>query len=296
MDKQVKVEAFFDPATHTYSYVLTDPQSKACAVIDSVLDFDPAAGRIEVTSAQRIIDYVTQHGLSVQWLLDTHVHADHLSAGRFLQRELGGRTAIGSRVSEVQEIFADVFHVEPEFVPDGSQFDVLLGADSTIEIGGLTGQVIETPGHTPACVTYVFPGIAFVGDTLFMPDYGTARADFPGGDAQALYLSIARILALPDETTLYLCHDYGTSERNEFCCHTTVADQRAHNIHVHDGVAQEDFVDMRQARDKALAAPKLLLPSVQFNMRGGAFPPAESNGKRYFRIPLNLDACGDFDP
>ncbi len=287
------VKCFFDPATNTYSYVVQDPTSNACAIIDSVLDYDPASGRIETTSAQRIIDYVTTQRLTVDWLLDTHVHADHLTAARYLQRKLGGKTAIGCQVKQVQQTFATIFNADSTFTADGQQFDRLLPDDATVRIGNLTGQVMPTPGHTPACVTYVFPGMAFIGDTLFMPDYGTARTDFPGGDAATLFLSIKRILALPEETVLYLCHDYETEGREEFCCHTTVAQERAHNIHVHDGVNANDFVAMREARNKVLKAPNLLLPSVQFNMRGGVFAPAEENGTRYFKIPLNTAACGE---
>jgi glyoxylase-like metal-dependent hydrolase (beta-lactamase superfamily II) len=293
MSAPARVETFFDPTTFTYSYVVSDPSSDACAIIDSVLDYDPASGRVDTTSAQQIIDYVMTNALNVQWILDTHVHADHLSASRFLQRRLGGETAIGHLVTRVQEKFADVFHAESEFVADGHQFDHLLCAQSTFKIGNIDAHVLETPGHTPACLTYVIAGMAFVGDTLFMPDYGTARTDFPGGDAAALYRSIQKILALPADTELYLCHDYGTQERKEFCNLTTVAEQRANNVHVHDSVNLEEFVALRDARDKTLAAPKLLLPSVQFNMRGGAFPPAEDNGTRYFKIPLNTLACGD---
>lgn len=289
---QSTVETFFDPTTFTYSYVVKDPNSSACAIIDSVLNYEPASGRVDTTSAQQIIEYVTTNSLSVVWILDTHVHADHLSAARYLQRELGGKTAIGCQVKQVQQKFASVFHLESDFAADGQQFDQLLDGDSAFRIGDMTGLVLATPGHTPACVTYVFPGMAFVGDTLFMPDYGTARTDFPGGDAATLYRSIQRIFALPEETQLYLCHDYGTNERKEFSNLTTVAQERANNIHVRDGIAIEDFVSMRESRDKELAAPKLFLPSVQFNIRGGVFPPAEDNGTRYFKIPLNTDACG----
>ncbi len=288
------VETFFDPDTFTYSYVVTDPQSSACAIIDSVLDYDPASGRIATRSAQSIIDYVDRHSLTVDWILDTHVHADHLSAARYLQSKLGGKTAIGCQVTEVQRGFAGTFDAEPEFQPDGRQFDRLLAADSSIRIGGLTGRVMPTPGHTPGCVTYVFPGMAFVGDTLFMPDYGTARTDFPGGDAATLYLSVQRIFELPDDTVIYLCHDYGTESRQAFCNQTTVKQERAHNIHIADGTTAADFVALREARDSELKAPKLLYPSVQFNMRGGSFPPAANNGTRYFKIPLNIQSCGDF--
>ncbi|MCR9258800.1 MAG: MBL fold metallo-hydrolase [Pseudomonadaceae bacterium] len=287
------VETFFDPVTFTYSYVVSAPNTGDCAIIDAVLDYDPASGRVDTNCAQQIIDFVKTNSLKVQWILDTHVHADHLSASSYLQHRLGGKTAIGHLVTQVQQTFADVFHVESGFVADGHQFDHLLCAQSAFRVGDLDVSVLETPGHTPACLTYVIAGVAFVGDTLFMPDYGTARTDFPGGDAGTLYRSIRRILALPSETELYLCHDYGTEEREEFCHLTTVAEQRATNIHVHDGISLADFVGLRNARDQGLSAPKLLLPSVQFNMRGGDFPPAEDNGTRYFKIPLDTQACGD---
>jgi glyoxylase-like metal-dependent hydrolase (beta-lactamase superfamily II) len=288
---QATVEAFFDPTTFTYSYVVKDPHSAACVIIDSVLDYEPASGCVATTSAQQIIDYVTANSLCVVWILDTHVHADHLSAGRYLQRKLGGQTAIGCQVRQVQQKFASVFNLGSDFALDGQQFDHLLSGDSTFRVGDMTGHVLPTPGHTPGCVTYLFPGMAFVGDTLFMRDYGTARTDFPGGDAATLYKSIQQILALPQETKLYLCHDYGTNERKEFSNVTTVAQQRSSNIHVRDGIAMDEFVSTREGRDKELAAPKLLFPSVQFNIRGGNFPAAEDNGTRYFKIPLNTHAC-----
>jgi glyoxylase-like metal-dependent hydrolase (beta-lactamase superfamily II) len=281
-----EIEAFFDDATYTYSYVVADPQSNAAAIIDSVLDFDPASGRTSTRSADRIVEFVRKQGLEVAWLLETHVHADHLSGASYLKRQLGGQTALGSRVNEVQSVFGDLFNAEPTFARDGSQFDRLFAEGAVFQVGNLDCTVWHTPGHTPACVTYIFDGAAFVGDTLFMPDYGTARTDFPGGDAHALYRSIRRILSLPEETVLYMCHDYQTESRDAFCCRTTVADERRSNLHIHDGVAEADFVAFRQARDKELAAPRLLLPSVQFNMRGAALPPPEDNGMQYLKIPV----------
>jgi len=281
-----EIKAFFDPTTYTYSYVLADPTSNSAAIIDSVFDFDPAAGRTSTRSADAIADHVRMQGLEVEWILETHVHADHLSAARYLKAELGGRTGIGDHVGEVQRAFGKLFNAEPCFRRDGSQFDHLFADGETFAIGGLTGEVWYTPGHTPACVTYVFDGAAFVGDTLFMPDYGTARTDFPGGDAAALYRSIRRILSLPADTELYMCHDYGSETRNEYEYVTTVRAEREGNVHVADGVSERDFVAFRQERDAELAAPRLLLPSVQFNMRGGALPPAEDNGVHYLKIPV----------
>ncbi len=281
-----EIEAFFDEATYTYSYVVADPQSNTAAVIDSVLDYDPASGRTATTSADRILDFVRKQGLEVAWILETHVHADHLSGASYLQAQLGGQTALGSQVTEVQSVFGDLFNAEPEFARDGSQFDRLFEDGEIFRVGNLECTVWHTPGHTPACVTYVFEGAAFVGDTIFMPDYGTARTDFPGGDAHVLYRSIRRILSLPEQTVLYLCHDYETESRDAFCCRTTVADERQSNIHVRDAVSEEEFVTFRRARDKDLAAPRLLLPSVQFNMRGAAFAPPEDNGMQYLKIPV----------
>lgn len=281
-----EVEAFFDEATYTFSYVVADPQSNSVAIIDSVLDYDPASGRTGTSSADRIVEFVRGHGLDVAWILETHVHADHLSGASYLKEKLGGRTGIGSSVGQVQEVFGDLFNAERDFARDGSQFDRLFGDGETFQIGSLTCEVWHTPGHTPACVTYVFDGAAFVGDTLFMPDYGTARTDFPGGDARTLYGSIRRILSLPEDTVLYMCHDYETENRKDFCYRTTVAEERSANIHVHDGVSEDEFVAFRETRDATLAAPRLLLPSVQFNMRGAAFPPPENNGMRYLKIPV----------
>jgi len=282
------VEAFFDQATYTWTYVVRDPESSAAAIIDPVLDFDPASGQASLSSAQKITDFVRANGLSIEWILETHVHADHLSGAGYLQQSHGGRTGIGNLVTAVQEVFGDLFNAEPAFARDGSQFDHLFADDETFRIGGLEGRVWQTPGHTPACITYLFQGCAFVGDTLFMPDYGTARTDFPGGDARILYHSIQRILSLPPETTLYMCHDYGTETRSEFCHRTTVAEELTGNIHVGQGTKEDDFVRLRETRDQALAAPRLLLPSVQFNMRGAAFPPPEDNGRQYLKIPVRL--------
>jgi glyoxylase-like metal-dependent hydrolase (beta-lactamase superfamily II) len=282
-----QVQAFFDPASFTYSYVVRDPASQACAIIDPVLDYDAAAGRIGHASAQQIIDYVRAEQLQVQWLLETHVHADHLSAAAYLQGQLGGRLAIGAQIGVVQGVFAQLFNVEAEFATDGSQFDQLFADGACFNIGGLVAQVLHTPGHTPACLTYVVGDAAFIGDTLFMPDYGTARCDFPGGDARALYRSIQRIFALPDATRLFMCHDYKAPGRSEHQYLSTVAEQRAQNVHVHKGIDEDSFVAMRTARDAGLAMPALMLPSVQVNMRAGHLPPAEDNGVRYLKVPLD---------
>jgi glyoxylase-like metal-dependent hydrolase (beta-lactamase superfamily II) len=283
------VEAFFDPATFTYSYVVADPVTQQAAIIDSVLDYDPASGRVSTSSADRIINFVRSRGLSVAWILETHVHADHLTAATYLKEQLGGRTGLGNQVTKVQDTFGDLFNAESEFARDGSQFDELFADDEEIHIGDLTCRVWHTPGHTPACVTYVFDGAAFVGDTIFMPDFGTARTDFPGGDAATLYRSIRRILALPDATELYMCHDYETDERMDFCHLTTVMEERADNLHIADGVTEEEFVKHRESRDAVLAAPRLLLPAVQFNMRAGHLAPKEDNGMFYMKIPVRMD-------
>jgi len=280
------IESFFDPDTFTWTYVVMDPDSNQAAIIDPVLDYDPAAGRTATASADAVIDFVRRKGLNVEWILETHVHADHLSGASYLKDTLGGRTGIGDQVTVVQGVFGDLFNAEPEFARDGSQFDHLFADEETFTIGGVEGRVWHTPGHTPACVTYVFDGAAFVGDTIFMPDFGTARTDFPGGDARTLYQSIRRILALPGDTELYLCHDYETESRSEYCSKTTVAAEREQNIHVSDSRSEDDFVRFREARDAGLAAPRLLLPSVQFNMRGAAFAPPEDNGMQYLKIPV----------
>ncbi len=281
------VQPFFDEPTNTFSYVIRDPDSRACAIVDSVLDFDYAAGRARVDSADAIIEYVRAEGLQVQWVLETHVHADHLSAASYLQDTLGGQTGIGEHIREVQEIFGKVFNAGTDFARDGSQFDRLFRDGDRFWIGGLEARVMHTPGHTPACLTYVIGDAAFVGDTLFMPDYGTARCDFPGGDARALFRSIQKVLALPPETRLFLCHDYKAEGRDQFAPMTTVAEQRRANIHVHDGVTEDEFVALRTERDATLGMPRLILPSVQVNMRAGDMPPAEDNGQVYLKVPIN---------
>lgn len=281
------VQSFFDEPTNTFSYVVRDPDSQSCAILDSVLDFDYAAGRTNVRSADAIIAFVQRNNLQVEWILETHVHADHLSAAPYLHEQLGGKTGIGAHIRDVQEIFGKAFNADSEFQRDGSQFDRLFEEGDSFRIGGLTARVLHTPGHTPACLTYVIGDAAFVGDTLFMPDYGTARCDFPGGDARTLYRSIGKVLALPPETRLFLCHDYKGPGREEYHCMTTVAEQRRANVHVHEGISEDAFVKMRTERDATLAMPRLILPSVQVNMRAGHMPPAEDNGQVYLKVPIN---------
>src|SRR5690554_2202479 len=281
------VTPFFDEPTNTFSYVVQDPDSAACAIIDSVLDFDYAAGRTDVRSADEIIAFIRDNRLEVAWILETHVHADHLSAAPYLNEVLGGKTAIGANITVVQEVFGKAFNAGTEFARDGSQFDRLFNEGDIFAIGNLEGRVLHTPGHTPACLTYVIGDAAFVGDTLFMPDYGTARCDFPGGDARTLYQSIQKVLALPDTTRLFLCHDYKAPGRDEYCHATTVAEQRAHNVHVHTGIDENAFVKMRNERDATLDMPRLILPSVQVNMRAGHMPPAEDDGQVYLKVPIN---------
>ena len=281
------VTAFFDEATNTVSYVVRDPESTACAIVDSVLDYDPAAGRTDTASAGRIVEHVRAHGLTVEWLLETHVHADHLSAAPWLQERLGGRIGIGENITVVQDTFGKIFNAGTEFERDGRQFDALFREQDRLEIGGLAGSVLHTPGHTPACLTYVIGDAAFVGDTLFMPDFGTARCDFPGGSAEQMWDSIQKVLSLPDETRLFMCHDYGAPGRDEYRWETTVAEEKAHNVHVGQGRTREAFVKMREARDATLGMPRLILPSIQVNMRAGHMPPAEDNGTTYLKIPLN---------
>ena len=282
-----EIKAFFDQATFTVSYVVTDPISRSCAVIDSVLDYDPASGRTDTESADEVIAYINQNKLDLGWILETHVHADHLSAAPYIQDTLGGKIAIGSQITTVQNVFGKIFNAGTEFQRDGSQFDKLFVDNDTFQIGGLEARAMHTPGHTPACMTYVIADVAFVGDTLFMPDFGTARTDFPGGDARALFRSIKRILALPPETRLFMCHDYKAPGRDTYRWETTVAQERATNIHVKDGVTEDEFVAMRTARDATLEMPRLILPSVQINMRAGQMPPAEENGQRYMKIPID---------
>ncbi|HAV46493.1 MAG TPA: MBL fold metallo-hydrolase [Halomonas sp.] len=281
------VTHFFDEPTNTFSYVVQDPDSSACAIIDSVLDFDYAAGRTDIRSANQIIAFVREKRLEVAWILETHVHADHLSAAPYLHEQLGGKTGIGAHIVEVQEIFGKAFNAGTEFARDGSQFDALFNEGDTFTIGSLEGRVLHTPGHTPACLTYVIGDAAFVGDTLFMPDYGTARCDFPGGDARTLYHSIQKVLSLPEQTRLFLCHDYKAPGRDTYQHETTVAEQRQANVHVHDGISEEEFVKMRTERDATLGMPRLIIPSVQVNMRAGELPPAEDNGQVYLKVPIN---------
>lgn len=282
------VKTFFDEPTYTASHVVIDPATKAAAIIDSVLDFDPASGKTSTKSADDLIAYVKAQGLTVDWILETHVHADHLSAAPYLKNQLGGKIGIGSKIPVIQETFGKIFNVEAEFRRDGSQFDALFDDGATFKVGSIAARVIHTPGHTPACVTYVVGDAAFVGDTMFMPDYGTARCDFPGGDAATLYRSIQKIFALPGETRLFMCHDYKAPGRDEYAWETTVKDERDWNVHVGRGVSEADFVKMRSARDKTLSMPRLILPSVQVNMRAGALPPPDSNGVRYLKLPLNM--------
>ena len=283
----MKVQAFFHADTYTYSYVVSDPATKKAAIVDSVLDYDHAAGRTSTVTADQIIAYIREQGLEVEWLLETHIHADHLSAAPYLKEQVGGSIAIGEYITTVQGVFGEIFNVESSFLRDGSQFDHIFKDGDSFQIGELKAQALHTPGHTPACLSYVIENAVFVGDTLFMPDYGTARCDFPGGDAQILYRSIQRLFELPDDTVVYLCHDYKAEGRDTFQCKTTIKAQRDHNIHVGGGINEEEFVRMRTERDATLTMPKLLLPSVQLNMRAGEFPPAEDNGTTYFKIPIN---------
>jgi glyoxylase-like metal-dependent hydrolase (beta-lactamase superfamily II) len=283
-----EVKEFFDEPTFTVSYVVRDPASAACAIIDSVLHFDPDSGRTSVKRADEIIAFVGANRLSVEWILETHVHADHLSAAPYLKAKLGGRTGIGANIVIVQKTFAKIFNAGPDFATDGRQFDHLFADGELFVVGNLRGEALHTPGHTPACMTYVIGDAGFVGDTLFMPDYGTARCDFPGGDARTLYRSIRRLLALPPATRMFLCHDYGAPGRPEFAWQTTVGAQRAANVHVHDGIDEAAFVALRQARDRTLEMPALILPSIQVNMRAGRMPPAEANGTVYLKLPVNL--------
>jgi glyoxylase-like metal-dependent hydrolase (beta-lactamase superfamily II) len=280
------VTPFFDEPTNTFSYVVRDPGSTACAIVDSVLDLDYAAGRLAYGHADRMIAFIREGGLELKWQIETHVHADHLSAAPYIQERIGGKIGIGANITVIQETFGKVFNEGTDFRRDGSQFDRLFHDGDTYEVGTMRAVAILTPGHTPACMTHVMGDAAFVGDTLFMPDGGTARADFPGGDAHQLYHSIRKVLSLPPETRLFMCHDYGPNGR-EILCETTVADERAHNIHVRDGVTEDEFVAMREARDKTLDMPKLIIPSLQVNMKGGDLPEPESDGKRYLKVPLN---------
>jgi glyoxylase-like metal-dependent hydrolase (beta-lactamase superfamily II) len=286
MDTRATIQPFFDPATWTVSYVVADPATRCAAVIDPVLDFNFKSGHTGTRSADAIADYVKAQGLTVQWILETHAHADHLSGARHLQQQLGGKIAIGEHIREVQGTFKKLYNLERGFLPDGSQFDQLFQDGETFAIGGLQATALHVPGHTPADVAYLVDDAVFVGDTLFMPDVGTARADFPGGDARTLYRSIRRLLALPPATRVFVCHDYPPKGR-EAAWETTVAEQRQRNNHVRDGVGEDEFVAMRQARDATLEVPTLILPSIQVNVRAGQLPPADDNGVAYLRIPLN---------
>ena len=281
------IKAFFDKATYTVTYVVHDAETKCAAVIDSVFDFDPNSGRTSFDSADEVIAYVEEQGLKVEWLLETHAHADHLSAAPYLQEKLGGKIAIGEHIVTVQDVFGKLFNAGTEFQRDGSDFDRLFADGDTFKIGNLDVTVMHVPGHTPADIAYVIGDAVFVGDTMFMPDYGSARADFPGGDARQLYRSLRRILELPPTTRLFMCHDYLPEGRTEYVWETTVAEEREGNIHAHDGISEEEFVKMRTERDKTLDMPRLILPSVQVNMRAGHLPPEEDNGVRYLKVPLN---------
>ena len=283
---QAQVKAFFDPATWTVSYVVFDAPGGHCALVDSVLDYDPKSGRTRTDSADQLIAFVREQNLMVDWILETHAHADHLSAAPYLRKHLGGKIAIGGKITQVQNVFKGIFHLEPEFATNGSQFDHLFEDGDTFAIGNLQAQALSVPGHTPACMAYQVGDAVFVGDTLFMPDVGTARCDFPGGNAHTLYQSVRKLLSLPAETRLFMCHDY-PPEGREAQWECTVADQRARNIHVHDGVSEAEFVAMRTKRDAGLAMPVLILPSVQVNIRAGELPPPEANGVSYLKIPLN---------
>ena len=282
-----EIASFFDPATFTVTYVVRDPATREAAIIDSVLDFDPNSGRTATPSADAVIEYVTSHDLKVIWLLETHAHADHFSAAPYLQERLGGTIAIGEHITAVQAVFGKLFNAGPEFAHDGSQFDVLFKDGDTFSIGALPVTVLHVPGHTPACIAYIVGEAVFVGDTMFMPDYGTARADFPGGNARTLFRSLRRILSLPHETRLFMCHDYLPKGRSEYVWETTVAAEREGNVHAHYGVTEDEFVAMREARDATLDMPRLILPSVQVNMRAGHLPPPDDNGVIYLKLPVN---------
>ncbi len=287
MDQKTPIKAFFDKPTNTVSYVVYDKTEKACAVYDSVLNFDYSAGRISYEAADEIIEFIQKNDLKLEWLIETHAHADHLSAAPYIQNKLGGKIGIGAQITQVQEIFGKVFNAGTEFERDGSQFDKLFNDGDTYKIGGLDAFVMHTPGHTPACNVHVVGDATLTGDTLFMPDGGTARADFPGGDARELYQSIKRVLSLPREMRLFMCHDYGPNGR-EIKWETSVGEERDENIHVKDGISEDQFVEMRSKRDETLSVPKLIIPSVQVNMRAGKMPEPEDNGQQYLKIPLNV--------
>jgi glyoxylase-like metal-dependent hydrolase (beta-lactamase superfamily II) len=280
------VHTILDAPTWTFTHIVHQGPGSACAIIDSVLGYDPKSGRTSTQSADQAVQYILTNRLQVQWILETHAHADHLSAAPYLKQHVGGQTAIGEHITHIQKVFKGIFNLEPGFKTDGSPFDRLLADQDTFNVGTLIGEVMHVPGHTPACVAYRFGDAVFVGDTLFMPDVGTARCDFPGGDARSLYASVRKILSLPDQTRLFMCHDYPPSDR-PMASQTTVGEQRAHNIHVHDGITEAEFVAMRTARDATLEMPVLILPAVQVNIRAGELPPAEANGVSYLKIPMN---------
>ncbi|MFC0104233.1 MBL fold metallo-hydrolase [Sphingopyxis terrae] len=281
------VKSFFDEPTFTATHVVHDPATRKAAIIDSVLDFDQPSGRTGHASADAIVDYVRREGLTVEWQIETHAHADHLSAAPYLQAKLGGQIVIGRHIETVQTVFGAIFNEDERFARDGSQFDRLMADGERFMLGEIEGMVLHTPGHTPACMVWIIGDALFTGDTLFMPDYGTARADFPGGDARTLYRSIQRLLSLPGDTRLFLCHDYKAPGRDSFAWETTIAAERTANVHVHEGVDEDQFVAMREARDKTLSMPRLILPSIQVNMRAGHFPEPEANGTRYLKLPLD---------
>ncbi|MEN3973171.1 MBL fold metallo-hydrolase [Sphingomicrobium sp. XHP0235] len=286
-DKRPSIAGFFDEATNTVSYVVHDPATREAAIIDSVLDYDAAAGRTSNGSADRMIEYVEKQDLTVTWLIETHAHADHISAAPYLQEKLGGKLAIGKDIIRVQDVFGKLFNAGSDFERDGSQFDRLFEDGDRFSLGQIEVIALHVPGHTPADMAFIFGDAAFVGDTIFMPDFGTARADFPGGDARQLYRSIRHLLSLPEKTRLFLCHDYKAPGRDEYAWETTVGQQRRDNVHVRDGVSEDEFVEMRTTRDKSLAMPSLIMPSVQVNIRGGRLPEPEDNGVSYIKIPVN---------
>jgi len=280
------VHSLFDANTWTATYVVYEHDGGSCAIIDPVLDFDQKSGRTRHHNAEKVLEFIAAHQLKTQWILETHAHADHLSAAAWLKQQLGGKTGIGAHINEVQKVFKRLFNLEAEFQTDGSQFDRLFADGDRVQVGALTGRVLAVPGHTPACVAYQFGDTVFVGDTLFMPDVGTARCDFPGGDAKTLYASIQRLLQLPDHTRLFMCHDYPPTQR-PIALESTVAEQRAANIHVHEGISESEFIAMRTARDATLEMPTLILPSIQVNIRAGELPSPENNGVSYLKIPIN---------
>lgn len=281
------VKAFFDPGTWTFTYVVYEKPNTPCVVIDSVLNYDPKSGRTNTKSADEVIAFIKEQGLSLEWILETHAHADHLSAAPYIQKQLGGKIAIGSHIQDVQKVFKGIFNLEPEFAVNGSQFDFLIEEGKEIHVGNLRIKPLFVPGHTPACMAYEIGDAIFVGDTLFMPDVGTARCDFPGGSAKTLYQSVKKILSYPDNTRLFMCHDYPPNNR-PIAYESTVGEEKKKNIHIHEGVSEEQFIEMRTKRDKTLEMPVLILPSIQLNIRAGHPPPAESNGKTYLKIPFNV--------